>query len=153
MSLIVVVVGVGQPRGGGDVGAARLLCDGARWALHSLGRGDSPRYETPALAIALQAVLASVSVLAGTFNDIISYFIFVVIVFVGLTVLALFKLRRRDAQNVGYRTPGYPVTPIIFLVFIVLLLVLIGGEKPKNALLGAAVVSLGLPFYLLVFRR
>ena len=111
-----------------------------------------PRFETPALAIALQAVLASVLVLAGTFNEIISYFIFVVIVFVALTIIALFKLRRRGSQP-GYLTPGYPVTPIVFLVLIALLLVLLGGNNPKQAFLGVAVVSLGLPFYLLVFRR
>jgi APA family basic amino acid/polyamine antiporter len=111
-----------------------------------------PRFETPAFAIALQASLASVLVLVGTFNDIISYFIFVVIVFVGLTVLALFRLRGHAAGNVGYSTPGYPLTPIVFLALIVLLLVLIGGNNPKQAFLGVAVVLLGLPFYLLVFR-
>jgi APA family basic amino acid/polyamine antiporter len=97
-------------------------------------------------------VLASVLVLAGTFNEIISYFIFVVIVFVALTIIALFKLRRRGSQP-GYLTPGYPVTPIVFLGLIALLLVLLGGNNPKQAFLGVAVVSLGLPFYLLVFRR
>lgn len=112
-----------------------------------------PRFETPALAIALQAALASVLVLAGTFNDIISYFIFVVIVFVGLTVFALFRLRRRVSHDARYLTPGYPVTPIVFLALIVVLLVLLGGNNPKQALLGVAVVSLGLPFYLLVFRH
>ena len=112
-----------------------------------------PRFETPAFAIALQAVLASVLVVMGTFNDIISYFVFVVIVFVGLTIVALFKLRRRSTTNTGYATPGYPVTPVVFLVLIVVLLVLMGTDKPKQALLGVAVVSLGLPFYLLVFRH
>jgi hypothetical protein len=34
-----------------------------------------------------------------------------------------------------------------------LLLALLGGNNPKQAALGVAVVSLGLPFYLLVFRR
>jgi APA family basic amino acid/polyamine antiporter len=111
-----------------------------------------PRFETPAFAIALQASLASVLVLVGTFNDIISYFVFVVIVFVALTVVALFRLRRRAGNNAGYLTPGYPVTPIVFLALIVVLLVLLGGNNPKQAFLGVAVVSLGLPFYLLVFR-
>jgi basic amino acid/polyamine antiporter, APA family len=111
-----------------------------------------PRFETPAFAIALQASLASMLVLVGTFNDIISYFVFVVIVFVALTVVALFRLRRRAGENVGYLTPGYPVTPLVFLALIVLLLVLLGGNNPKQAFLGVAVVSLGLPFYLLVFR-
>lgn len=110
-----------------------------------------PRFETPALATALQGSLASILVAVGTFSDIISYFIFVVIVFVGLTVLALFKFRRRS-KDVGYLTPGYPLTPVVFLVLIVLLLVLMGGSNPKQAALGVAVVSLGWPMYYFVFR-
>jgi APA family basic amino acid/polyamine antiporter len=111
-----------------------------------------PRFETPALATALQAALASILVAVGTFNDIISYFVFVVIVFVALTVLALFKFRRRS-EDVGYLTPGYPVTPLIFLVLIVVLLLLMGSGKPKQAALGVAVVSLGWPVYRFLFRR
>lgn len=110
-----------------------------------------PRYETPAYAIALQAVLASILVAVGTFNEIVSYFVFVVVVFIALTVAALFLLRRRGL-DVGYRTPGYPVTPVIFLVMIVLLLVLLGGNNPKQALLGVGVVALGLPVYFFLFR-
>ena len=113
-----------------------------------------PRFETPAVAIALQASLASVLVVAGTFNDIISYFVFVVIVFVALTIVALFKLRRSPGQSENvYLTPGYPVTPIVFLVLITVLLVLLAGKNPKQAFLGVAVVVLGLPFYYFVFRR
>jgi APA family basic amino acid/polyamine antiporter len=113
-----------------------------------------PRFETPAFAIALQASLASVLVVLGNFNDIISYFVFVVIVFIALTIVALFKLRRSSLRSAPrYLTPGYPVTPIVFLALIVLLLVLLGGNNPKQALLGVVVVSLGLPFYLFVFRH
>jgi APA family basic amino acid/polyamine antiporter len=112
-----------------------------------------PRYETPAYAIALQAVLASILVTVGSFNEIMSYFVFVVIVFIALTVIALFKLRRNGAHNVGYLTPGYPLTPAIFLALLLVMLVLIGGDKPKQALLGVAVVSLGFPVYLFLFRN
>ena len=111
------------------------------------------RFETPARAIALQAVLASVLVVAGSFNEILSYFVFVVIVFVALTVAALFKFRREDLDSVRYLTPGYPVTPVVFLIMIVVLLVLLGGKNPKQALLGVVVVAWGLPVYLLVFRN
>jgi APA family basic amino acid/polyamine antiporter len=111
------------------------------------------RYETPARAIALQAVLASVLVVAGSFNEIVSYFVFVVVVFIALTVAALFKFRREEPNGVRYLTPGYPVTPAIFLAMIVLLLVLLGGGNPRQAFLGVAVVALGLPVYLFVFRN
>ena len=112
-----------------------------------------PRFETPARAIVLQAVLASMLVLLGTFNTIISYFIFVVVIFIALTVIALFVLRHKTPGDLAYRTPGYPATPIIFLVLIALLLLLLAGNNPAQAFLGVAVVALGLPAYYLVVRR
>jgi len=111
------------------------------------------RYETPARAIALQAVLASVLVVAGSFNDIISYFVFVVVVFIALTIAALFKFRREAPDTVRYLTPGYPVTPVVFLIMIIFLLVLLAGNNPTQAFLGVAVVALGLPVYLFLFRN
>lgn len=111
------------------------------------------RYETPARAIALQAILAAVLVVAGSFNEILSYFVFVVILFIALTVAALFRFRREDPDSGRFLTPGYPVTPAVFLMMIVLLLVLLGGRNPAQAFLGVAVVALGLPVYLLVFRN
>ena len=111
------------------------------------------KFETPARAIALQAVMASLLVVTGSFNDILSYFVFVVIVFVAFSVAALFKFRREDSDGVRYLTPGYPVTPLVFLAMIVPVLVLIGGNNPTQAFRGAAVVALGLPVYLFLFRN
>jgi APA family basic amino acid/polyamine antiporter len=111
------------------------------------------RFETPARAIALQAALASVLVVAGSFNEIVSYFIFVVVVFIGLSVAALFKFRRDGANSVRFLTPGYPLTPIVFLVMIAVLLVLLASNNPAQAFLGVAVVSLGLPVYLFLYRN
>jgi basic amino acid/polyamine antiporter, APA family len=112
-----------------------------------------PRYGTPARAIIIQAALASLLVVVGTFNTIISYFVFVVVIFIALTVAALFVLRRRAPEGIAYRTPGYPITPIIFLLLIALLLFLLGGHSPKQATLGVGVVALGLPVYYFLFRR
>ena len=89
------------------------------------------RYGTPARAIIIQATLASLLVLLGTFDTIMSYFVFVVVFFIALTVATLFVLRRRASQIV-YRTPGYPVTPIIFLILIALLLFLLGAAHNLN---------------------
>lgn len=110
-----------------------------------------PRFETPARAIIIQATLACALVLLGTFNTIISYFVFVVVVFIGLTVATLFVFHRRKSEA-PYRTPGYPVTPIVFLLLTALVLFLIGGRNPKEALLGVGVVLLGVPVYYLLLR-
>jgi APA family basic amino acid/polyamine antiporter len=112
-----------------------------------------PRYGTPARAVIIQAALASLLVLIGTFNSIISYFIFVVVIFIALTVAALFVLRRNTTCRGGYRTPGYPFTPIVFLLMIGLLLFLLAGRNPKQAIMGVGVVALGLPVYYFLFRR
>ena len=111
------------------------------------------RYGTPARAIIIQATLASLLVLVGTFNTIISYFVFVVIIFIALTVIALFLLRRKAPEGTAYRTPGYPLTPVIFLSLIALLLLLLAGNNPLQAFLGVGVVALGLPVYYLLFRN
>jgi APA family basic amino acid/polyamine antiporter len=112
-----------------------------------------PRLGTPARAIGLQAVLASVLVLLGTFDQILSYFIFVTVAFVALTVAGLFVLRRREAGDTAYRTPGYPVTPAIFLVLVAALLVLLAGHSFRQVALGVGIVGLGVPVYVLAFRR
>ena len=70
----------------------------------------------------------------------------------GLTVAALFVLRRKAPKAIVYRTPGYPLTPIVFLLLIALLLFLLGGHNPKQAIMGVGVVALGLPVYYLLFR-
>jgi basic amino acid/polyamine antiporter, APA family len=113
-----------------------------------------PRTGTPARAVALQAVLASILAALGTFNEIIAYFIFVAVCFVALTVAGIFVLRRKavDAPAL-YRTPAYPLTPLLFLVLILALLFLLAANNPLQALLGVAVVALGVPVYHLLFRR
>ena len=111
-----------------------------------------PRFSTPARAIAIQAALASVIVALGAFNQIIAYFVFVTVLFVGLTVAGLFRIRRR-APATSYSTWGYPVTPVLFLVLVAVLLVLLGGHNPLQAALGVGIVALGVPVYLIVFRR
>lgn len=111
-----------------------------------------PRFGTPARAIAIQTVLASILVASGTFNQIIAYFVFVTVLFVGLTVAGLFRIRRRSA-DASYRTWGYPVTPIVFLALVALLLFLLAGHNPVQAALGVAIVAAGIPVYFLAFRR
>ena len=110
-----------------------------------------PRFGTPTRAVAIQATLASVLVLLGTFQQILSYFIFVTVAFLALTVIGLIVLRRREGVA-AYRTPGYPLTPAIFLILVVVLLFLLAGHNPLEAALGVGIVALGIPLYLLVFR-
>lgn len=111
------------------------------------------RFGTPARAIALQALLASILVVVGRFDQIISYFIFVVVIFIAMTVVALFVLRHKERKRPAYSTPGYPFTPIAFLLMVALLLLLLGSSNPGQSLLGVGVVALGVPVYYFLFHR
>jgi len=111
-----------------------------------------PRFGTPARAIAIQAMLASVYVASGTFNQIIGFFVFVTVLFVAATVAGLFRIRRRS-RDASFRTWGYPFTPALFLVLAAVVLVLVAARSPLQAALGVGIVALGVPVYLIAFRR
>jgi basic amino acid/polyamine antiporter, APA family len=113
-----------------------------------------PRFGTPARAIAAQAILASLIVFSGTFTNVIAYFVFITVLFIGLTVAGVYVLHARDdGHRPAFMVPGYPVTPLIFLALVVLLLVLLVLNNPRQALAGAAVVLLGVPVYLVMIAR
>lgn len=111
-----------------------------------------PRFGTPARAIAIQAVLASLLVELGTFSDIVAYFVFIAVVFLGLTVAGVFWLRLKPGEGNRLTVPGYPYTPLAFLALVALLLVLLAAHDPLQSFLGVAVVSLGVPAFRLVRR-
>jgi APA family basic amino acid/polyamine antiporter len=104
-----------------------------------------PRLGTPATAIALQTGLACLLVGVGTFADIVVYFVCVTVAFIAMSVAALYRLP--EAGTEGFKTPLRRVTPAVFVGLCVLLLVLLLLGKPVQALLGIAVVALGLPVY------
>ncbi|MBA3439167.1 MAG: amino acid permease [Pyrinomonadaceae bacterium] len=113
-----------------------------------------PRFGTPVRAIALQSALACLLVTLGTFNEIVAYFLFTTIVFIALAVAGVILLRRKQPDRlVAYSTLGYPVTPVIFLLFSVVLLMMLAGNNIKQTLLGVAIVLAGVPIYYLIFRR
>jgi len=113
-----------------------------------------PRFGTPANAIVLQGAIATVLIFLGNFQQILGYFVFAAVVFIGLTVAGLFVLRRR-AQNTAsvVLTAGYPFTPLFFLLLVAMLLVLLAGHNPREVLLGSAVVLAGLPVHALLARK
>ena len=95
------------------------------------------RFGTPANTIMIQGAIASLLVFLGSFEQIISYALFIVVFFLGLTVSGLFLLRpRQQAGDSVVLTPGYPVTPLAFLVLVALMLFLVGAHSPRGALMG-----------------
>jgi APA family basic amino acid/polyamine antiporter len=109
-----------------------------------------PRFGTPARAIAIQGCIAALLAARGSFEQIISYFFFVTVLFLGLTVAGLFVIRRqpRPSETI-ILTAGYPFTPIAFLALLGIMLILLATRSPREAALGCAVVLAGWPVHVL----
>jgi len=112
-----------------------------------------PKFGTPAAAIAIQGVISTLLVAVSSFQQIIAYFIFVAVLFLGLTVAGLFTMRGKLRETeAAILVPGYPVTPLVFLSFVALMLVVLAIHAPSQSALGILVVLAGVPVYE-VFRR
>jgi basic amino acid/polyamine antiporter, APA family len=117
--------------------------------LRSVAR-TSARFGSPARAIVLQVALGCLLVLLSTFEQIISYFIFTAVLFVGMAALAVVPLRRQRRLPISF---GYPGSLIVFSVLIVMLMALLLIGRPQQALLGLAVTAIGWPLYSLRARK
>ncbi len=113
-----------------------------------------PRYRTPAVALCWQAVWAVALTATGKYGALLDYVIFGDWLFFGAIVATLFVYRRRDLPGTpaGFRVPGYPALPAVFLVVCVYVIVSSVRSGPRNALIGAALIALGIPVYWL-WRR
>ena len=107
----------------------------------------------PVTAIWVQAVWASVLALSGTFDQITTSLIFALWIFFALVGSSLFVLRRKlPAAPRRYRTPGYPVVPIVFVLVAVWLVINSLKAYPVESAAGLFLIALGLPFFFF-FRR
>ena len=111
-----------------------------------------PGTQTPARALALLAVLASALVLAGTFEQIVAFFLCTTLGFIALAAAALFVVRRREPHDTPFRSPGYPLAPALFVLLIGAVVALVAMARPLQALAGFALVLLGLPARRMLLR-
>ena len=133
------------------------IMTGARvcYAMASDGRFWSPfgklhrRYNTPHLAILAQSAIAVLLVIFGSFSQLLGYVVYPMILSSMATGVALFVLRFRAPHLPRpYRTMGYPVAPLIFIVSYGLIALEIGRTSPGTSLLGIGIALSGIPFYL-----
>jgi APA family basic amino acid/polyamine antiporter len=105
----------------------------------------------------IQAVWAVALALSGTYGQLLDYVVFADWIFFGLIVATLFVYRRRDAltgvtPNI-YRIPGYPVLPALFVIVAAYVVASAIWSNPRNALLGALLIALGVPAFLFWRRQ
>ncbi|HRH42105.1 MAG TPA: amino acid permease [Pyrinomonadaceae bacterium] len=117
--------------------------------LGSLSKSSS----VPVISILIQAVWASVLALMGTFDQLTDYAVFAMWIFYILTTSAVFVLRRKMPEALRpYKTLGYPLTPLLFILVGIWLLINTLQTSPLEAGIGLLLISLGIPIYF-YFRR
>jgi APA family basic amino acid/polyamine antiporter len=113
----------------------------------------SQRTRVPVYALLLQAGWASALALSGTFDQLSDYVIFASWIFYGLVTSSVFVLRRKmpDAPR-PYKTLGYPLMPLVFVLVAVWLVVNTLVNRPVESIAGLVLIALGLPIYF-YYRR
>lgn len=112
-----------------------------------------PDHRTPHWAILFQAAWAIILALSGTFGQLLNYVVFGDWILFALIVGTLFVYRRWDAEAGGgdadtFRMVGYPLLPVIFILASIFVVVsTIGSMQPRNALIGAGLMGLGVVAY------
>jgi APA family basic amino acid/polyamine antiporter len=141
-----VIISVTGTMAGYLMAAPRVYFAMARDGLFfaSFGAVD-PRRDVPARGTVVQATLAVGLTLAFSFDQILSYIMIPTLLFLALTVSGIFVLHRRHPGKRALSPLGYPISPLLFLVPMVTVILLQILRYPIPGLIGLTVVVLGIP--------
>jgi amino acid transporter len=114
-------------------------------------RAVHKRFQTPYLAILLTATLGVVFVMLRTFEQLADTFVTAIIPFYALGVASIYSLRKQKDYSPPFRVPLYPITPILFVLAIIYLLVnqLMDPDARVPTLVVFGIIALGVPMYYL----
>jgi basic amino acid/polyamine antiporter, APA family len=110
-----------------------------------------PRFRTPAVAIVVTAIWSAILAWTGTFNQLLTYVIFAAWIFYGLAGASIFVFRSQQGAPKTYRVPGYPWTPLLFVLASAALVVNTIVSDWSDTRFGALIILSGLPAYLFAY--
>jgi APA family basic amino acid/polyamine antiporter len=107
-----------------------------------------PKFLTPHVSIVAMTFWAIFLTLTGKFNQLFTYVIFGEWIFFGMTVASVIVLRRKrpDLER-PYKTWGYPVTPVIFVLAALFVAYNALTSQFKNSMGGLLIIIIGVPAY------
>lgn len=108
-----------------------------------------PRYRVPTKAIIWQGIWSSLLCLSGTFQDLIEYVVFALVIFWAATGLAVIILRFKQPEIARpYKAGGYPVLPILFVLINLGVFLNTIWAQPLQSLIGLIILIAGIPAFL-----
>jgi len=115
----------------------------------ALGRVH-PRFHTPHVAVVAYGAVAVIGAWSRNFEQLAEAFVLGLWPFLALAAGGVIILRRtRPALARPYRTPGYPVVPLVFIAGTLWVVGSALVARPASTLAGMGLTLLGVPVYLL----
>ncbi len=107
----------------------------------------------PVGALIVQGIWACILAMSGSFDTLTNYVIFGSWIFYAFVTASVFVFRKKfpDAPR-PYKTFGYPVVPILFLLVAGWLLINTILTSPMQSFIGIFLIALGLPVYYYLTR-
>ncbi|WP_027485033.1 amino acid permease [Rhodanobacter sp. OR87] len=108
-----------------------------------------PRWRTPNTALLLLSGWAIVLALSGSYGQLLDYATFGDWLACAIGVATLFWYRRHDRASGGFRVPGYPWLPLLFIAAVTAVVLLSLRDNPRNSGIGLLIMLAGVPVYAL----
>ena len=144
---------------------ARVYYAMARSGLFLRSAGTLNKAHVPGRSLLVQGIWASALVLPRTFDaatqqygnlysNLLNYVISSALIFYILTIAGIIRLRQtKPNAERPYRTLGYPVVPIVYILGAAAILWALFMYRPSSTWPGLVIVLVGVPVYLVLRRR
>lgn len=106
------------------------------------------KFGVPGRSIMIQGSIALVLVLIGSFEQIVIYVQFALLIFPFFAVAGLFIARKKGiGESTAARVIGYPVVPVFFLLCSILIMIIAYINRPLESTAAVITVLIGIPIY------
>ncbi len=134
--------------------AARVYYAMAKDGMFLKSAAKLNKNNVPANAITMQCIWSCLLCFSGTYNDLLQYIMFAVMLFYILTISGLFVLRvKRPDMERPYKAFGYPYVPAIYIILATLVALNMLIFQREASLYGLMIILIGLPIYFFVSRK
>jgi APA family basic amino acid/polyamine antiporter len=110
-----------------------------------------PRFRTPHISLNYMMILGCIMLISGSFDTLTNMVIFLNFVFYGFLAFAVLRLKRKGMIQV--KVTGYPLVPIVLLLFSIALTINTIWVQPQQSMVGIMLVLSSVPFYYYFKRR
>ncbi len=127
---------------------ARVYYTMAKDGLFFKKTAELNKHAVPGFGLWIQCIWTSLLCLSGTYGQLLTYVVFVVLIFYVLTLIGIIILRKKQPQlERPYKAIGYPLLIILYCIIALIICIGLFVYQPKQTWPGLVIVLLGIPLY------